>query len=266
MIRLLKLTIILAVSAFAVSSATAADEEVKWSQVPNMGTFGYSFASESAKPSAVADDFLCIDGAPVVAVRWWGSFYQPAAPAHFYPNSDNWDDPTTPTDVPNNMLAGFNISFYADIAAGVDPMTPWGHPGNVLYQKNVSINDISETLFGTVVHTGGKEQNVWEYYATLAVSPDLGFEQVDGYTYWISIQAIHGDQTVQWGWQEANYNSGWNSNAVQNGYSDIFEWNLIPNKDMAFELVTVEGDIPEPASLLTFSFITFCIFLRKRAR
>jgi hypothetical protein len=263
MMNPLKLTIFLAVTAFAVCSAMAT-EEVKWNQLPNLGPYGYSFSSESAKPSRVADDFLCVNGAPVVAVRWWGSFYQPVDVAHFYPNSDNWLDPTTPTDVPDDMLIGFNITFFTDIAAGTDPLTPWGHPGNVLYQKNILIQDISQTLYGTVTHTGGREQNVWEYYASLAVSPEIGFEQAEGNTYWLSVQAIHGDPEVQWGWQEADLYEGWNANAVQNGYSDIFPWNLIPNKDAAFELVTVQGDIPEPASLFALSLAVLGIFLRKR--
>jgi hypothetical protein len=263
--KLLKLTIFLAVATFVAFSVMATEEVTKWSQMPNMGTFGYSFSSETAKPSQSADDFLCVDGAPVVAVRWWGSFYQPVDVAHFYPNSDNWLDPTTPTDVPYPMLAGFNISFYADIPAGTDPLMPWSHPGDVLYQKAISIQSISQKLYGSVMHTGGREQNVWEYYATLAVPPEIGFEQLEGYIYWVSIQAIHGDPEVQWGWQEADYTEGWNDNAVQKGYNDIFPWNLVPNKDLAFELVTVEGDIPEPASIFAFSLILLGLVLRKRA-
>jgi hypothetical protein len=264
--KLFKLTIFLAVTAFVAISASATDEIVKWSQMPNMGPFGYSFSSESAKPSRIADDFLCEDGKPVVAVRWWGSYYQPHPAVHFYPNSDNWPDPTTPTDTPIAMLTGFDITIYAEVAPGVDPLMPWGHPGNPLYQKSILMSDISETLYGTAIHTGGVEQNVWEYYATLAISPDIGFEQEEGTTYWISIQALHQDPAVQWGWQEADYYSGWGSNGVQSGYSEIFPWNLVPNKDFAFQLITVEGDIPEPASLFAFSLMLLGLVLRKRAR
>jgi len=264
MMKPLKLTIFLAMTAFAVSSVMATEEVVKWSQMPNMGTFGYAFSSESAKPSQVADDFLCVNGAPVVAVRWWGSFYQPIPAAHFYPNSDNWQDPTTPTDVPYPSLAGFNISFYADIPSGIDPLMPWSHPANALYQKTISMQSITQTLYGTVTHLGGREQNVWEYYATLAVPPEIGFDQTKDVIYWVSIQAIHQDPTVQWGWQEADLYEGWNDNAVQNGYSEVFPWNLVPNKDMAFELITVEGYIPEPASIFAFSLAMLGLFLRKR--
>jgi len=267
--KLLKLTIFIAVATFTALSATAGtvvEEVAKWSQMPNMGQFGYAFSSETAKPSKVADDFLCVDGAPVVAVRWWGSFYQPFAPAHFYPNSDNWQDPTTPTDVPYPMLVGFNISFYTDIPAGTDPLMPWSHPGNALYEKDISMQSISQKLYGTVTHIGGIEQNVWQYYATLAVPPEIGFEQSEGTIYWVSIQAIHQDPAVQWGWQEADYLEGWNDNAVQNGYSEVFPWNLIPNKDTAFELITVEGDIPEPASIFAFSVLLLGLILRKKAR
>ena len=258
--NLIKLTVFLAVIAFA-TLAFSAIEEVKWTQLPNMGPFGYAFSSESSKPSLAADDFECIGGDPVVAVRWWGSYYEPVPAAHFYPNSAQWNDPTTPADVPEPMLIGFNISFYANVAAGTDPLVPWAHPGEQIYIASLGMDEVSEFLYGTVTHTSGVEQNVWQYYVAL---PDLGFEQEEGLTYWISIQALHRDQEVQWGWQEA-LQPGWNADMVQQGYNESFTWDLVPNKELAFQLITQEGDIPEPASIFAFSVVMLGFFLRKRA-
>jgi len=263
--NLLKLTVVLAVMALAtISVAEENKEEVKWTQLPEMGPFGYAFSSESPKPSVAADDFVCIGGAPVVSVRWWGSYYEPVPAAHFYPNSAQWSDPTTASDVPvEAMLLGFTITFYANVAAGTDPLMPWAHPGDVLYQKTVS--NATEAFYGTVTHTSGVEQNVWEYKAILAMPPETGFEQEDGVTYWLSIQALHRNQSVQWGWQET-IQPGWNADMVQQGYNQLIEWDLVPNKELAFELLTKDGDIPEPASIFAFSIMALGLFLKKRAR
>lgn len=260
--NLLKLTIFLAVTALT-TFAFSAEEVVKWTQMPNLGPFGYAFSSESLKPSRSADDFECIGGEPVVAVRWWGSYYEPVPSAHFYPNSAGWNDPTTASDVPvADMLIGFDIRFYENITAGTDPLTPWAHPGTELYQTVVPIISVSEVFFGTVTHVNGVEQNVWKYYASL---PDTGFEQEEGVTYWISIQALHRDETVQWGWQEANQ-PGWNADMVQNGYNQLFTWDLVANKELAFQLITHEGDIPEPASIFAISVVLLGFFMRKKVK
>jgi hypothetical protein len=265
--NLLKLTVVLAVMALATFSyATEKQEVVKWSQLPEMGPFGYAFSSESPKPSISADDFICDGGEPVVSVRWWGSYYEPVPAAHFYPNSAQWNDPTTPSDVPvDGMLQGFTITFYADIAAGTDPSVPWAHPGTVLYQKTVSIEDAKEEFYGTVAHTGGIEQNVWQYKAILAMPPETGFEQDDGVTYWLSIVALHRNQSIQWGWQEA-IQPGWNADMVQQGYNQLINWDLVPNKQLAFELLTQDGDIPEPASIFAISIALLGFVMQRKAR
>jgi hypothetical protein len=263
--NLLRLSLILAVTFFTAYITYAAEEVVKWEQLPNLGPFGYAFSSETAKPSIAADDFECIGGEPVVAVRWWGSFYEPVPAAHFYPNSAQWNDPTTPSDIPEAMLIGFNVSFYKSVTAGTDPFMPWAHPGDLIYNSVIGMADLTQSLYGTVTHTSGVEQNVWEYYASL---PETGFEQEEGLTYWISIQAVHRDQEVQWGWQEA-LQPGWNADMVQQGYSpypQLIVWDLVPNKELAFQLITQEGDIPEPASMLLLAFGVFGLFLRKRVR
>jgi hypothetical protein len=212
---------------------------VKWSQLPEMGPYGYDFSSETSVPSMAADDFLCEDGSPVIDVHWWGSYWVPGANWPYY-TSNNWPDPTAPTDTPPGILQGFNIEFYADVPGGVDPDMPYSHPGALLYEEFVPMAQVAEVFYGTIVHIGGQEENVWQYNCDLPVP----FYQQIGNIYWLKLQAVHSDLTIQWGWHEAD--SLWNDNAVQMGFGRPGMWEILADKDLAFELSV----IPEPVTTL----------------
>jgi len=242
---------------------------VKWSQLPDMTAYGYDWSSETTVPSMTADDFLCDTPLAVVDVHWWGSYYDPGDwwP---YKSSDNFpNDPTAAGDPPE-MITGFNIEFYTDVPANVDAI-PWSHPGELLYEEFIDIALVAETYFGTVTHTGGAQENVWQYNCVLPIP----FEQdpwadpvdvdddgtADGTIYWIKIQAVHDHPDFQWGWHEAD--SLWHDNAVQYWPPDEITpyWDLRENKDMAFELSV----IPEP-SLLLVAAVGLLALLRRRRR
>ncbi len=253
----------------------AADEQtdlVKWSQMPDMGPYGYDFSSESSFFSMVADDFLCSNSLAVTDVHWWGSYYQPGA-LYPYPNSDNLPDPTLATMEPvPGMLQGFFIEFYTDIPAGTDPFMPWSHPGTVLYEQFIPMTQVIETFYGQVEHLGGVLENVWQYNVDLPTpfnqDPDFepqdidGDGTLDGTVYWIKIQAAHYDPYIQWGWHEAD--TLWHDNAVQHWppNANLPAWVLLPNKDMAFELTF----IPEPSVLILAGFGVLALLLRRRRR
>ncbi len=230
---------------------------VKWSQVPDMSPYGYDFSSETMIPSKTADDFLCESALPIIDLHWWGSYWTPSA-GFYYSNSDNFPDPTTPTDQPPGILQGFNIEFYADVPASGDPNDPdgmpWSHPGDLLYEEFVPITQVSESLYGTIVHIGDVEENVWQYNVDLP----RPFDQVSGTIYWLKIQAVHYSSTIQWGWHEAD--SLWHDNAVQMGFGRAGKWELLPDKDMAFEL-----SVPEPTAVFfLLPGIGFLVLLLKR--
>ncbi len=225
-----------------------------------MGPYGYAFSSETAKPSETADDFLCEGGADIGAVRWWGTYYEPAPAVHFYSNSAKWNDPTIPN-IPAGIIGGFTVRIYSNIAAGTDPGINWARPGIVEHQEYFTFNDVGEMLYGTITRTGTSavQQNVWEYY----IEFEDPFEQIEGTTYWLSIQADHDDNSIQWGWQETDRDLyGWNAHAVQSGYSSVYDWALITNKEMAFELIPV----PEPVSIFGIALTLLGLYLRKRGK
>jgi hypothetical protein len=229
---------------------------VKWSQLPDMGTWGYDWSSETTVPSMAADDFLCSSPLAVVDLHWWGSYYKPGV-LWPWPNSDNLPDPTLATGQPPGILQGFLVEFYSDVPAGVDPGMPDSHPGIVLYEQFVPITQVAESFYGQVVHIGNIKENVWQYNCDLPVpfyqDPDLepvdvdGDGQPDGTIYWLKIQAVHSDMQIQWGWHEAV--TLWRDNAVQawqyvGQHPD--QWETLVDSDLAFELTFV----PEPSLLL----------------
>jgi len=250
---------------------------VKWSQLPDMTPNGYDFSSELLVPSTVADDFQCNDPRPVTDIHWWGSYYTTGS-ASVDHNSDNYLDPSfaspgAPPVMPN-IVAGFNITFYADVPAGVDPNMPFSHPGAVLGTTQlVDMSAVGSNLHGTidrnvnsVVGDDGDEA-VWQYNVELPVP----FEQVLDTIYWISIQAVNLDaiqnpNSVQWGWHESL--DHWNDAAVQNGPQALWgiqysqEWRNLLVKDMAFEL-----SIPEPATIALLGCgLTFLIAMPRRRK
>ncbi len=255
------------------SQVAAADDTtspVKWSQFPDMGTWGYDWSSETTVPSMAADDFLCSNPFPVIDLHWWGSYYQPG-PLWPWSNSDNFPDPTLPAGPSPGILAGFNIEFYTDVPAGLDPLMPYSHPGTLLYDEFIPMAQVTESLYGTVTHIGGIQENVWQYNADLPVQfdQDPSFDPVDvdgdgepdGTIYWLKIQAVHTDPLIQWGWHEAA--TLWRDNAVQawqyaGPYPD--RWEIIADTDLAFELTF----IPEPSLFVVLCLGVLAIIRRRR--
>ncbi len=244
---------------------------VKWSQLPEMGQYGYNWSSETTVGSMVADDYLCVDPFAVIDLHWWGSYYMPGV-LYPYPNSDNMPDPTIDDDLPPGILQGFNIEFYKDVPAGEDPLMPWSHPGALLYEEFIDITEVAEAYYGTVVHIGGIEENVWQYNADLPVPfrqgdypdpQDIDGDGIDdGTVFWLKIQAVHDDPVIQWGWHEADLDELWHDNAVQHWppSSSSPYWKLVEDKDMAFELSIV----PEPSLLLAGLFGLLALLKRRR--
>jgi hypothetical protein len=81
---------------------------VKWTQLPEIGGVGITSERIAAigLESESADDFLCDNGAPIVAVEWWG------------------------VDWTGEAIDYFIIRFYGDV-----PGPPFSHPGDLLYEE-----------------------------------------------------------------------------------------------------------------------------------
>lgn len=78
---------------------------VKWTQLPAVGGVGIS-SELTGFETKCAEDFLCDNGAPIVAVEWWGVDWTGAAIDYFI------------------------IRFYDDV-----PGSPYSHPGELLYEE-----------------------------------------------------------------------------------------------------------------------------------
>lgn len=285
MLRIDRLT--LSVAVLVTLAATASADVVldpglvKWSQLPEMGATGFDYSSEDPLPrtddlqSRTADDFLCNDPAAVSGVHWWGSYWQAPYTTRF---SNFHPDPSFvggPNPVMPGIVTGFTIRIYDHVAIGVDPVMPYAHPGQELYSAFVPMALVVTNLHGIIDRTGDGagvgygDEAVWQYYADL----ERPFEQTPGTRYWLSIQAavVPDDQRdavdagMQWGWHNAD--GLVDNNAVQSGPAGLWgtsyqrEWVLLPDVDMAFELV----DVPEPFTAgLLGAGLAAMVFRRRR--
>ncbi|MBD3348115.1 MAG: hypothetical protein GF400_02830 [Candidatus Eisenbacteria bacterium] len=153
--------------------------DVAWSQ-ELLQDGGWAIASQLASDypfyAEAADDFLCGDGRPVVAVEWWGAYWNPGAP----PYAD-----------------GFVVRFYANDTGGGLPK-----PGELLFEQTC-FDFVEEVL----------PDQTWWYHYYCALDPP--FEQAAGETYWLSVQAVYPwYEGGQWGWGECVSGDYWGGEAV----------------------------------------------------
>lgn len=253
----------------AFASGTGINQDVKWSQLPEMEeAWGKDIVSNydpsDGRPNRVVmDDWLCPDGRPITDIHWWGSYFNGGGDNCFC----ECPDP------PENPVRAFHISIHEDI-----PARCWipSHPGNLLANYVIPFDRAGETYFGT----DAQGHDVYKYNIWLPEE----FEQEQGRIYWLGIVAILADDTCLfgqvWGWHTAvqphnldDSVSIFNYNYETGGYwlwlpnkflvtDDVQEWNDgidtanffggecdckppcwdFISLDMAFELTTV----PEP--------------------
>lgn len=160
---------------------TAVNEvDVAWSQGLNEDG-GWALASQFAADypfhAETADDFACSDGRPIVAIEWWGAYWNPGAPPY---------------------AASFIVRFYANDAGSRFP-----RPGELLHVQECT--DYSEELI--------PEQAWWyRYYCEL----EEPFLQEEGVIYWVSVQAVYPwYEGGQWGWGECVPEDHFGSEAVR---------------------------------------------------
>jgi hypothetical protein len=81
---------------------------VTWTQLPEVDGVGVTseFSAAAGLESECADDFLCDNGAPIVAVEWWG------------------------VDWTGEAIDYFIVRFYDDV-----PGPPYSQPGELLYEE-----------------------------------------------------------------------------------------------------------------------------------
>lgn len=260
---LTKITVLLAVTALASGPALAGhiDLPVKWSQPPDMDQ-GVDHTSIHVGPAVCTNDWQCDDPAPIVAVRWWGSYLDGYEP----------DD---------GGMIPFELVFHFDLPANmVDPETgeqlayshPTNPPGALL---PMWFNIVAqEDFYGTTV--GGEK--VYEYNAYLAGgNPEFAnFDQLrwinDGNNpvafhniFWLDIgyEDLDGNDNPlhHWGWHDAN--TLVLDNSISNPGWHFGPWNAVTvlETDLAFELM-----IPEPGTVSLVAFGGVALLWRRRKR
>jgi len=141
---------------------------------------GWVLASQLASDypfyAEAADDFVCADGGAIVAVEWWGAYWNPGAPPH---------------------ADGFVVRVYENDAGARFPV-----PGDVVFEQTCLT--YTEELLA--------DQSWWyRYYCEL--EPAFGPEE--GVTYWLSVQALYPwYEGGQWGWGECVSEDYWGGEAV----------------------------------------------------
>lgn len=178
---------------------------LKWIQTPLVGGNAYASQFDSVYPfyAESSDDFYCDDTRPIVAVEWWGLYWNGVVPPY---------------------ASSFVIRFYADVpASGGLP----SHPGSLLYEEPCTVyTEQWDDYYGQ-----------YHYFQNLTVP----FAQVPGHIYWCSVQAVHFfTGGSQWGWCRSEQH--WNDLAVMDfAFIGIPRWTVISdNVDLAFGLYVVE--------------------------
>jgi hypothetical protein len=154
------LVLALALALVAVAANADWDHPVKWDQLMPPDSYGGASWIDNDTPSdaLTADDFLCLDGAPISEVYFRGWSYYGIG-----------------------YLAAFRVTFWTDV-----PATPndESHPGELIYDE----------VFGPADPAGlGWKQVDPENDANLFVIniPEcLWFPQERGNIYWIGIQGV----------------------------------------------------------------------------
>ncbi len=173
-------------------------EPIKWQQRPDMKA-GVNIKSDPQQRATVADDWLCLDGSPVTALHFWGSYpgWQP--------------DPEAPATPPG--VKAFRIQIYSDVpASGPDSFS---RPGHLLYETWVE--EFMETYVGPIELPWGEIEHKFRYDMEL---PRI-FWQKQGTVYWLNISAIP-KENRPWGWESSM--DRWNDVAVQGWYEDTTTW------------------------------------------
>jgi hypothetical protein len=141
------------------------DLEVKWVQTPVPYPYGNALSSQldDVYPffSQMADDFLCDESGPILAVEWWGTYWNPGPPP------------------PPGFF--FVIEFWTDNGLPY----PDSHPETLIYQEPCYI----------FFEDYDPDYEQYHYFQYL----ENPFFQEEGMIYWVSIYAVF-PYPPQYGW------------------------------------------------------------------
>lgn len=201
----------------ACSIAGHIDLPVKWSQLPEMGTAAYDLRAEHPiEPGGqiVADDWMCNDPNPIIAVRWWGSYLNP----QYEPTAQRY------------------LPFEMSIHVGDTEPPPSSTPGPL---DKLFMVSAQEHWYGA----DANGINVYEY--NVYIEP---YYQTMDQVYWLDIELDVGSlgwPYYTWGWH--NTYQPWGDKTCFSTVSHDGPWN-IDCDGQAFELM-----VPEPGSFISLT-------------
>jgi hypothetical protein len=185
--------------------ATCPGQDVKWLQPPDKTRNGIDIRIDRHDqiPRIIADDFLCTQTGPITDVHFWGSW-----------KGDR-----------KGMIYGIHLSIHKDIP--VDPTNPYSRPGELLWEKDFSQNEFTETL---VADLAPEYEWWWDVYSAVAqadpngdqkiyrydidINPSDAFVQEgnpgDPQIYWLDIYVL--TEFGEFGWKTSSEH--WNDDAV----------------------------------------------------
>jgi len=225
------------------------NDPAKWFQLPDLQQ---GMDVRATAPKILADDFKCTFTGPVIGIHIWGSWI------------NNLVDPNV----------RFQLSFHADVPAGVEPNMPWSHPGTNLWSMNLTpttsriFAEASERFFDPNQNEViGFDTQVWQY--NFHIPEAEAFFQKEGTIYWLDVQAFNGTNTL-FGWKTSWQH--WNDDAVWGdvvagspvAWRELIDPATGVSMDMAFALTTV----PEPSgfALLSIGAVLVLAWRRRGGR
>ncbi len=200
----------------------------KWAQDPDcergmdLQSWGLKEDQTWMPQFIIADDWFC-DGRPITAITWWGSYI-------------GWEEdiPEGPVPPPTNRPAGFRLTWYTDIPAGME--AEYSMPGHELTNVYVSLATYQQTnlVAGTASEvyqcTSDLDfigPNVVEHEYRYYVELEEPWLEKEDNIYWLSIEAVYpvveAPTSNEWGWKTTHPDNNWNDDAVAWKY-DLSDW------------------------------------------
>jgi hypothetical protein len=205
----------------------------KWLQEPDV-IYGVNIRSEIDEP-LVADDWLCTDGRPIVAIHFWGSYIDT--------DGGHWQEanpgPPVAALPPSPGIKGFRIGIFKGGGS---------QPGDNIREYKIGPEDIQEIYWQSSVREPDEKEPWWEHKFYYVVRLKETFAQKEETVYWLAIGAETWDEKWRWGWETSS--DHWNANAhlywPQNNYWQEIkpgewpmpDWYPHDQVDMAFMLIT----------------------------
>lgn len=203
----------------------------KHAQSPNYtdGFDTYSWKGPQTNPQIVYDDWMCMDGKNIKAIRWWGSYpeYESDAPGFVLP--------------PDVKPTGFQITMYTNNS---------NSPGSILFQETA--DNFYEEWDGIIADWD--ENDKWEHEFKYEYTFKTQWtQQMDSY-YWLSIRAIYDQDQPEYSWGWLNTEMSQYNAAIMKNDEDILSFLKYPsghrlqnqNMGMAFELLLEPPIIQTP--------------------